>query len=393
MHLARVLTLASVVAAGFVPADVFAQPCLADAPRAKRVRQQNWTRSDDDTKQLTVRWRMDDCELRVDAEGEFTPRADLSGFLTISRGGYVEVEERDGEHRRKVRVSNGAAGLQYRWTLDGDERFDVDRERWLASMLLALERRTAMFAKVRVPELLRQGGPSAVLSEATLLQSDHARRIYYTALLSTVRLDEATTERLLRDAGESMASDYERAELLRAVSQHGPMTDRVTRAIIRTAQDMASDYEKRRALSSALESVSSRESRAALFMAASSMRSSYELAELLIAAQRRSLVDSASGAAYFGAVEKLSSDYERRRTLSALLRQRPEASVVLAGILRASSSISSDYELATLLIEFARVVPVRGEIRELYLKATRSISSDHEYRRVLQALLDQDRQI
>lgn len=392
MDLVRVLALVSVVA-GLVPGNVLAQPCMVDAVRGKRVRQQNWTRNDDDRKQLTVRWRVDDCELRVDAEGDFTPRADLSGFLTISRGGYVEVEERDGDHRRKVRVSNGAAGLEYRWTLDGDDRFDVDRERWLASMLLALERRTAMFAKARVPELIRQGGANAVLSEASRLDTDYARRVYYTLLLAAVKLDETTTERLLRDAGASMSSDYERAELLRAVSQHGPMTDRVTRAIIRTAHGMSSDYEKRRALSSALESVASRESRAALFTAASSMSSSYELAELLIAAQRRSLVDSASGAAYFGAVEKLSSDYERRRTLSALLRQRPESNVVLAGILRASSSISSDYELATLLIEFARAVPVRGEIRELYLKATRSISSDHEYRRVLQALLDQDRQI
>jgi hypothetical protein len=391
MSLVRALVLVSIVG-GVVPESVLAQPCIVDAVRAKRTRHQNWSRTDDDTKQLTVRWRVDDCELRVDAEGDFTPRADLSGFVAIGRGGYVEIEERDGDHRRKVRVSNGPDGLVYRWTLDGDERFDVDRERWLASMLLALERRTAMFAKSRVPELIRQGGANAVLTEAARLESDHARRTYYTLLLSTIKLDEATTERLLRDARESMSSDYEQAELLRAVTRHAPMTDRVTRAIIATARGMSSDYEKRRALSAALESVSSRESRAALFTAASSMRSSYELAELLIAAQRRSLVDSASGASYFGAVEKLTSDYERRRTLSALLGQRPESNVVLAGILRASSSINSDYELATLLIEFARVAPVRGEMRELYLKATRSIGSDYEYRRVLQALLDQDRQ-
>jgi hypothetical protein len=391
MELVRLLSLASVLA-GSIPVNGLAQGCINDVVRSKRAQHHNWTRTDDDRKELTVRWRVGDCELRVDAEGEFTARGDLTGFLTLSRDGHVEVEERDGDRRRMVRVTSGSTGLQYRWTLDGHDGFDVDREGWLASMLLALERRSAMFAKARVPELVRQGGADAVLRETALFQSDYARRVYYTTLLATIKLDEATSERLLRQAGESMTSDYERAELLRAVARQGPMTERVTRSVIAAAGGMSSDYEKRRALSSALESVSTRESRAALFTAASSMSSNYELAELLIAAQRRSLVDSASGVAYFNAVEKMTSDYERRRTLSALLRQRPESNVVLTGVLRASSSINSDYELATLLIEFARLIPVRGEMRELYLKATRSIGSDHEYRRVLQALLDQDRQ-
>lgn len=392
MSVVRVCVVATVLAATAAP-GVFAQGCLSDVAQSRRrVSHQNWTSRDDDDRQLTVRWRVDDCELRVDASGEFTTRPDLSGFLTVSRGGYIEVEERDGDHRRKVRVSSGATGLQYRWTLDGDDRFDVDRERWLASVLIALERRTAMFAKSRVPELLRQGGPDAVLAETARMQSDYARRAYYNALLADRRLDEPTMEKLLRQAGQSLSSDYERAELLRAVARNGPMTDRVTRATIAMAQDISSDYEKRRALGAALESVASRESRVALFSAASTMSSSYELAELLIAAHRRSLVDSASSVVYFNAVERLSSDYERRRTLSNLLRQRPESNLVLAGILRASASINSDYELSTLLVEFARAVPVRGELRELYLKATRAIGSDYEYRRALQALLDQDRQ-
>ena len=391
MDLIRLLSLVSMFA-GAVPDTALTQTCVNDLPRSRGATHNSWSRSDEDGKQITVRWRVDDCELRVDVEGEFVARPDLSGVQSVSRNGLVEIEERDRDHRRKVRITNGPNGLQYRWTLDGDEGFDVDRERWLASMLLALERRSAMFAKTRVPELVRQGGADAVLIEASRLHGDHARRVYYTVLLSTIRLDEATSERMVRQAGESMSSDYERSELLRAVSRQGAVTDRVTRAIIDAAQRMSSDYEKRRALSAALESVASPEARTALYTAAASMRSSYELAELLIAAQRRAIVDSASGVAYFNAVEKLTSDHERRRTLSALLRLRPESSIVLGGILRSAASISSDYELATILIEFARVVPVRGEMRELYLKATRSIASDYEYRRVLQALLDQDRQ-
>jgi hypothetical protein len=366
------------------------QGCLNNT-RNRQGTHHNSTRSDDDQRLLTIRWQRGDCEIRVDARGAFAVRADLNGFTSVSDGGFVEIEERDGGRRRKVRVTQDGRALQYRWTLDGKDGFDVNPERWLAGMLLALELRTAMFSKSRVPELLRQGGPEAVLNETSRMDSDYARRMYYTALLSSRRLDDPTLERLLRQAGDSMSSDYDRAELLRAVANQRPMSDRVTQAVISVAQRMSSDYEKRRSLSAGLESVGTLASRTALFHAASTLRSDYELAELLIAAQRRSLVDSLSSESYFKAVDEIASDYERRRTLSGLLKQRPESPRVLAGVLKASVNIDSDYELASLLVEFARAVPVRGELRELYLKATRTIASDWEYRRALNALVDQDR--
>jgi hypothetical protein len=371
-----------------------AQTCMSGGRSSRRgsSSHQNWTNSDGDrlTKTTTIRLRTGDCELRVDARGDFMARPDLTGFATVD--GYVEVEERDGDHNRKVRVSNTTGGLDYRWSLDGNNGFDVDRDRWLADALLAIERRTAWLAKTRVPLLLKQGGPDAVLNETYLMESDYAKRQYFNALLANARLSDANKDRILGQAADSMTSDYERAELLKAVAAQGPMSDQLARSVIRVAQRMSSDYEKRRALSAGLEAVTSAESRTAFFTAASTMSSSYELAELLIAAQRRSFVDSVSSDAYFKAVAKLSSDYERRRTLSALLKQRPDSPAILTGVLRASSSINSDFELASLLVEFAHVTPVRGELRELYLKAARSISSDFEYRRALQALLEQDRQ-
>ena len=372
---------------------VSAQTCVASGKlsRTASASHQSWTSSDGDraSRSTTVRLRSGDCELRVDARGDFTIRPDLTGFTAVDD--YIELEERDGDHNRKVRITNTGRTLEYRWSLDGGNGFDVDRERWLSNMLLAIERRTAWGAKSRVPLLLKQGGPDAVLNETYLMDSDYAKRQYYSALLANATLSEANVERILRQAADSMSSDYERAELLKAVAAKGPMNDRLARSVIAVAQRMSSDYEKRRALSAGLEAVTSAESRTAFFAAASTMSSSYEIAELLIAAQRRSFVDSVSADAFFNAVGKLTSDYERHRTLSALLKQRPDSPTILAGVLRASSTINSDYELASLLVEFANATAVRGELRELYLKATRSITSDFEYRRALTALLEQDR--
>ena len=383
-----VYRLIPLVALVLIPEWAGAQGCLTG--RSGRRNEHSSVRNDDDARRLYVRWRSGDCSVEIDARGEFGVNADLTGFIGVEDGGWIDIEERDGNTTRRVRVTSRGRELEYRWWLDGEGgRFDVNRDRWLADILLSLERRTAMFAKSRVPELLRRGGPNAVLDETDKMDSDYPRRIYYTTLMSRVALDEPSTERMLRQ-GENFSSDYERSELIRAVAQR-PMSDRITRATIAVANRMSSDYEKKRALTAGLGSVSTVESRTALFQTASTMNSSYELAEVLIAAQSRFAVDSLSADAYFRAVGRITSDYERRRTLSSLLKQKPSAPKVLAGVLRTSTFIQSDHELANLLVEFARAFPVRGELRELYLAATRSISSDHEYRRTLQALLEQDR--
>lgn len=387
----RALSAGFLVLGFALAAPAAAQSCLNNpVGLGKSSTHQNWTGSDDN-RRTTVRWRRGDCEIRLDARGDFGVKPDLSGFVGVEDGGWVEIEEHDRNTERRVRVVGIGRDLEYRWTVNGRNGFDVDRERWLADILVALERRTAMFAKYRVPELYRTGGAKAVLDETDKMESDYARRVYYTQLLPLGRLDDPSLERMLRQT-EVMSSDYERAEVLRAVAgKQGPVSDRVARAMIAVAHSMNSDYEKRRALSAGLESVSTAEAKAAFFTAASTMRSNYELAELLIAAQRRSLVDSLSSDAYFRAVGRLNSDYERRRTLSALMKLRPASPEILSGVLRSSESINSDYELASLLVEFAKTVDVRGPLREQYLKATRTLNSDYEYRRALQALLEQDR--
>lgn len=387
----RGIQVGLVVATVCLASPAAAQGCLSNATQSGKVSQHNSQISESGRRTISVRWRRGDCEIRIDARGDFGVKPDLSGFVGVEDGGWIEIEERDGDTERRVRVVGLGRDLEYRWSLNGRNGFDVNRERWLADILVALERRTAMFAKWRVPELMRTGGSKAVLDETELMPSDYARRAYWSQLLTLARLDDPSLERLLRQA-ELMSSDYERAEVLRAVSsRQGPVTDRVARAMIAVAHRLGSDYEKRRALTAGLESAASLESRTALFSAASTMSSSYELAEFLIAAQRRSLVDSLTSESYFRAVGRLSSDYERRRTLSALVKLRPSALAVQTGVLRSSESINSDYELASLLVEFARTLPVRGELREQYLRATRNIGSDYEYRRALQALLEQDR--
>src|SRR4051812_10254837 len=156
--------LALTILVAFVPGVSAAQACIT-ARLKQRGSTTSWTShsSDDGNQTTTIRTARGDCELRLDARGTFIVRPDLKAFERVDD--YVEVEERNGDRSRKVRVTGRSGTLEYRWTVDGVNGFDVDRDRWLSDMLLAVERLTGSMAKSRVPLLLKQGGIEAVLDE------------------------------------------------------------------------------------------------------------------------------------------------------------------------------------------------------------------------------------
>ena len=118
----------------------------------------------------------------------------------------MEVEERAGDHSRKVRVTNVNGALDYRWSIDGRTGFDVDKDRWLSDALLAIERRTAWLAKTRVPLLLKQGGTDAVvindLRDVPILARS-SYQVYSTAVYQSSALHNFTLE---YDTVESVAT-------------------------------------------------------------------------------------------------------------------------------------------------------------------------------------------
>src|SRR5215210_7637285 len=81
-----------------------AQGCLSNPARGKGDGDhQSLSRTDDDRRSITVRWRRGDCEIRIDARGDFGVKPDLSGFVGVEDGGWIEVQERDGDTDRRVR--------------------------------------------------------------------------------------------------------------------------------------------------------------------------------------------------------------------------------------------------------------------------------------------------
>ena len=150
-------------------------------------------------------WSGDNCSLDLRAEGEIKFNAEATEIQSISSGGSFEVNLRQDDTLKQVRVTPSAGGLQYVYKINGTQQpFEGEAKTWFSQFLLALERSTGFSADARVPALLAKGGPTAVLDEISNLQSDYVRGVYFRKLLEQPNLPSPVVQRVIKQAGEQI---------------------------------------------------------------------------------------------------------------------------------------------------------------------------------------------
>jgi len=344
--------------------------------------------SDDENDTWRAHVSAGDCDLTIRAIGKVRFANDLSDVQSLAPGGSFLLTENDALTTRRVDIRSDDAGrLTRKFTVDGVERpWDDEGRRWLATVLVAFERRTAFAADTRVPAIYKEGGVDAVMKEIGLLSGDHARRRYFEALFKeTPSLSESETRRALEIAGK-MESDHEIAQTLISIAKTGKVGG--GSAYLQAVRNMESDFETRRVLTALLKSTTvDTEAMALLLNVADNIESDFELAELLISVSKRGLESSEARTAYFKAVATIESDFERRRVLSSILKSADNSEAVQTSLLQSASGIESDFELASFLVSFAAKYPnMSAAMRESFMKAADSIESQHEYGRVMQSV-------
>ncbi len=345
--------------------------------------------SDDENDTWRAHISTGDCDLTIRAIGKVRFANDLSDVQSLPAGGSFVLTENDAltTRRLEIRAEDGGR-LTRKFTVDGVERpWDDEGRRWLATVLVAFERRTAFAADTRVPSLYKEGGVEAVMKEIASLSGDHARRRYFEALFKeTPSLSESETRRALELAGK-MESDHEIAQTLLAIGKTGKL-GAGSKAYLEAVRNIESDFEARRVLTTLVKSATMDANAMPLLLSvADDIESDFELAELLIAVSKRGLESSEARTAYFKAVGTIESDFEQRRVLSSILKSADNSEAVQTSLLESASGIESDFELASFLVSFAAKYPeMSAAMRESFMKAADSIDSQHEYGRVMQSV-------
>ncbi|MDQ6831638.1 MAG: M56 family metallopeptidase [Gemmatimonadota bacterium] len=332
----------------------------------------------------------DGCSYRVNALGEVAFNRDATDVTKIERGGYFEIEERDGDTIRRVEIRPSASGeLVRKYLVNGTERpYDAEASKWLADVLILVERRTGFAAESRVPALLERGGVDAVLTEISLIPSDYAKRLYYSELVKNATLNAADVQRAVRQAATEMHSDYEMAELMISMARQPAFAAGAHEAYAEGVMKIKSDYEKRRAMTALLSRDKlSKDVVRMLLESTASMHSDYELAEFLISVAKRYPPDADTRKYYLSALDHISSDYERRRVLSAVSSPAGLDDATSSAALQTAGKMSSDYEKAEMLLTVVKRGSMDAAGRADFFAAARTLKSPYDKHRVLQAVL------
>jgi hypothetical protein len=326
-------------------------------------------------------------EIKAKESMEFTD--DDADIKSISRDGYLMVEEERGGTTRKWEVRQGADGRpQSSFYLRG-QAHPLDREarQWLAEVLPDVIRNTAIGARARVLRIQKQRGAGGVLDEISLIKSEGAKRIYFRELFNSGNsLDAATLRRATRQVAREIHSDGEKANLFIGSADVFLVHQSIAPDFFEAIGSIHSDGERRRVLSAILNKNLNDENIIRTLKSARAMSSDGEKANLLIQHTEVFLNHPSSLQAFFETTDSLHSDGEHARVLSALLKRQGLSRENLSRALRSAERISSDGEKANVLIHAARVYASDEAALSAIADAAKTIKSDGEKSRVLSAI-------
>jgi hypothetical protein len=336
-----------------------------------------WVNSDDGKK----------IEVRIENKVEFNE--DYSDVANIPGDGALSIYDSRGPHKIRLLVTRGSAGeLKRNYFVDGDTRtFDNEARAWLRKVLLEAVRQGGLDARNRVQRIIQQRGARAVAEEITYLKGDYVRRIYFEAFLQASGLSTDDLKTAIRNASQTIDSDYERAQMLLQVAPVFVSKQELVADYFMALNRLQSDYERRRTLSGLLKREQlSRETLSAMAMAAKALGSDYEKAVFLLHSINRYHSDDRLRADWFNAVSTIGSDYEHHRVLSGLLKVPGLSINALVDAMESAMNIQSDYEKASFLIEALNHYQSEARLRTALMNVAKTITSEYERGRVQKRL-------
>lgn len=344
-----------------------------------------------ESSQTRIRYSDGDQTVEIRTRGGLEFTDDDADIRSISRDGYLMIEEQRGGMTRRVEVVPGADGTPQRsyYARGQQQPFDTEARAWLAHVLPDLIRNSGIGARARVGRILSRRGPGGVLDEISLIRSDGAKRIYFRELLNGAPQDASIRRRAARQMAREISSDGEKAELLIAIADQYLGNEGVSPDFFEAVNSISSDGERRRVLSSIMRRNLNDGDVTRALRSARAMSSDGEKAELLVHHSTVFLNHPSATAALFETINSISSDGEHARVLSALLQRHELNREMLMHTIHSAERLSSDGEKANVLLTAVRLYGDNGAALSAIADAAKTISSDGERGRVLSAIVRQ----
>ena len=323
----------------------------------------------------------DKLEVRYEGDIDFTD--DDKDVKSLSPGGYLRIRDRGSNGDRTIEFRADSSGAVTRKYFEGsaERPFEPEGRRWLADVLPRFIRQTGIGASRRVARILAAKGPSGVLAEISEIEGSFAKRIYFSELLKTAKLDPATTRQVLTQAGQQIDSDFELASLLISTTDRLLVDDTTRQAYFDAAKSIGSDFEMRRVFSAALErGPVSAPLMASILESSNAIGSSFEHAGLLTQVAKLQPIEGAVRAPFFKSVGTIDSSFERGRVLQTVAKRSDLSPETVLEVLRSAGMMKSNFETGQVLRAVAANHQITGEARTAYVDAASRLGNFEEGR-------------
>lgn len=321
-------------------------------------------------------------------------KANWRGKLKLGKSGdtiayvedYLEIELEDDGERESVRLSRDGRDIETSyWRAGNEQEPGEETDAHIGDLVMRFLRASAFEADMRVQKILAADGVDGVLAEIDRLTSGYAVRRYGAALSENKTLDAEQISALITRLAV-IEGDHDIAQALLAICDHQTFADAATLRLLDTAENIDSDYEKRRVLSAiAAQPLSDDAARAAIALTAT-IESDHDFrvsSESLLAMDALSAQNAANLISV--AAAEIDADHDLRLVLTAAA-PRLGAEIVADAWLGAFAGIGSDYDMRVALEAAAsRANGDQALLARLHDAAT-SISSDYDRERALAAL-------
>lgn len=345
------------------------------------------TRSQEKSGKNTWTWiNADDSkkiEVKVENKVEFNE--DYSDVAAIPVDGALRIIDSRGARTFRLAITRDGSGqLRRDYSVDGTIRsFDAEGQAWLRTVLLEAVREGGLDARVRAQRILKQRGAHGLTEEITYLKGDYVRRIYFEELLQAPGVSTQDLRAAIRNAANTISSDYERAQMLLQVAPAFLTNQSLVPDYFEATSRIKSGYEHARVLSGVLKRTDlSKNVLIAIAQSAAAIDSDYEKASLLIKGADRYQGDLSSRMEWLHAVRTIGSDYEHHRALSGALKPNAISIEAISDLVRSAARMKSDYEKASFLIEAMSLYRGDAQLRAAILDTARTIGSEYERGRV-----------
>ena len=340
-------------------------------------------------------WQNDSHSLKVEIEGEVEWLEDDSGIKSMTRGGYLEIEERFRNEKHRLIVDAKSNGeLAYTFRYNGKRQpFDEEAQEWFADVLPMFIRESGKGAESRTKRILDVSGVDGVLEEVEKISSPSVKVLYLLHMFDHVEPEEMTGEEVAKTAhvASGISSPGDKTRFLTAAAKIFFMHDEAIEPFFETVTSISSPGDKTRLLIHLAEHDLLTESGPYILAVetAKTISSPGDKARFMKAAVPFYVPDAVE--AYFETVNTISSPGDHARVLTSLLDNASLDNETMEHLLRSARQISAPGDKARVLMEAAnqmRSLDTNDDVMSAYFNTASSVSTPGDKARVLMKVID-----